>query len=136
MQGVARTSSYTAALRRALAAVDPAQVDAAAVALAYGYTRQLDNAAVAARYLQPLKELRQAVAAAEHGAEALVKIETALSVHSVHSDLGPKLLATLDALGMTPKGRAAIIGKGAPTREPAASPLDELRARRAARAAG
>lgn len=44
--------------------------------------------------------------------------------------LGPLLLATLGALGMTPAGRTAILGKGAPTREPPASPLDELRQRR------
>lgn len=44
---------------------------------------------------------------------------------------GPQLLAVLDALLMTPKARAAAM-KGAKN-ERNASPLDELRARRAAR---
>lgn len=49
--------------------------------------------------------------------------------------VGPLLLATLDALLMTPKARAAVL-KGA-THEPAqSSPLDQLAARRAARNAG
>lgn len=46
------------------------------------------------------------------------------------TDAGPKLLAALTALQMTPAARAAAT-KGA---RPTASPLDELRARRAARA--
>lgn len=45
--------------------------------------------------------------------------------------LGPALLATLTALGMTPAARAAL-AKG-DSGEPAASPLDELRTRRSAR---
>jgi len=46
--------------------------------------------------------------------------------------LGPPLLATLSALGMTPAARAALAKRGAD--DPAGNPLDELRARRAARA--
>ena len=45
--------------------------------------------------------------------------------------LGPPLLATLSALGLTPAARGD--GKGGTAGEPAANPLDELRARRAAR---
>lgn len=44
--------------------------------------------------------------------------------------LGPQLLTILDAMLMTPKARAAIV-KGA--KDERQSPLDELRARRAAR---
>jgi hypothetical protein len=47
--------------------------------------------------------------------------------------LGPQLLAVLESLGMTRRARAALV-KGAMIREPAASPLDELRQRRRARA--
>ena len=47
--------------------------------------------------------------------------------------VGPLLLACLTTLAMTPAGRAAIIGKGEQRGQPTASPLDELRARRAAR---
>jgi hypothetical protein len=46
------------------------------------------------------------------------------------AELGPKLLAALTALGMTPAARkAAVPEKSAPTK----SPLDELRKRRAER---
>lgn len=47
--------------------------------------------------------------------------------------LGPKLLATLDSLLLTPRARAAALRKGAPDDPNARSPLDELRARRARR---
>ncbi len=47
-------------------------------------------------------------------------------------ELGPKLLAALEALGMSPRARSAAM-KGAPG-GPASSPLDELRQRRAGRA--
>lgn len=51
--------------------------------------------------------------------------------------LGPLLLAALTALGMTPAGRAAVMGKGGDRRDGApVSKADELRARRAARGAG
>lgn len=49
------------------------------------------------------------------------------------AELGPKLLAALAALQMTPAARSAAV-KGA-TSAPKSSPLDELRARRAARQA-
>lgn len=45
---------------------------------------------------------------------------------------GPPLLAALEALGMTPRARANM--KGVTSDGPVANPLDELRARRAARA--
>jgi hypothetical protein len=44
---------------------------------------------------------------------------------------GPPLLVVLEALGMTPKARAAV--KGGTSASPSASPLDELRARRVRR---
>lgn len=44
---------------------------------------------------------------------------------------GPKLLACLDSLLLTPKARRAITKD--PKRDPADSPLDELKRRRAAR---
>ncbi len=49
-------------------------------------------------------------------------------------ELGPKLLAVLEALGMTPRARAAAtkVPPGGVVR----NPLDEMKARRAARAAG
>ena len=47
------------------------------------------------------------------------------------SKLGPALLSCLAALGMTPAARAALVKGG--TGASVASPLDELKARRAAR---
>lgn len=48
--------------------------------------------------------------------------------------VGPELLRTLTALGMTPAGRAAVVGKGVGNADTTpASPLDELRERRRAR---
>jgi hypothetical protein len=51
--------------------------------------------------------------------------------HELLGELGPKLLVCLDALLLTPKARAAV--KAVTNAGPTASPLDELRARRAAR---
>lgn len=48
------------------------------------------------------------------------------------AELGPKLLAALTALQMTPAARKAALKADPP---PARSPLDELRARRASREA-
>jgi hypothetical protein len=134
---VARLPTLTSALRHALKSVEVAPADAAAVRLAYGYAQLLDRGAIAAQYVKPLREVRSALAHADDAAAALehlAKLEIALSAHTTASDLGPKLLAVLESLAMTPRARVAVIGKGAPTREPAASPLDELRRRRRARA--
>jgi hypothetical protein len=49
------------------------------------------------------------------------------------AELGPKLLACLVQLGMTPAARKNVVGDK-PAKKPA-NPLDELRARRAARTA-
>ena len=48
--------------------------------------------------------------------------------------LGPALLASLEALGMTPRARRSLV-KGATSGGPA-SPLDEIRAKHRSRAAG
>ena len=51
------------------------------------------------------------------------------------AELGPKLLACLKELGMTPAARKALVAD-APAPEKPRSKLDELHARRAARASG
>ena len=51
------------------------------------------------------------------------------------AELGPKLLAALTALGLTPAARKGIVGDKTPE-APKRSPLDELRAKRAERGAG
>jgi hypothetical protein len=126
------TRAVAAALRQA----KPEKLDAGAVQLAREYAALIDNAAVAAKYRAPLMAIRRAIDCAEEydnrdALEAFNKISDALAEHSVASDLGPKLLATLTSLGLTPAGRGA---KGGQNGAPAANPLDELKARRASRA--
>jgi len=49
---------------------------------------------------------------------------------------GPMLLATLEALLMTPRSRAALVKGANDDQRKTQSPLDELRSRRAARRTG
>jgi hypothetical protein len=130
--------SITRALSAALRAAEADKRDVGAVALAKQYAALIDDASVLAKYDKPLDGLRYAldvlgrmdplVGADAH--EDLKKIADALAAHSVASDLGPKLLATLTQLGMTPAGR----GVRGDARATVAKGLDELRARRASRA--
>lgn len=48
--------------------------------------------------------------------------------------MGPAYLACLESLGMTPRARAAMTGKGDPSSGTGTRALDQLRARRDARA--
>lgn len=114
-----RRIQQTPALTRALAAAKPAELDAATVALAKRYAELLDEAAAADKYRRPIEKVEQAVrmAAADMAppaAEALEnawsKLQSALAEHSVASDLGPKLLAALQQLGLTPASRASKSG--------------------------
>ena len=70
-----------------------------------------------------------AVRLAKHYAESLDAGADAIK-------MGPAYLACLESLGMTPRARAAISGKVAPPSEAGRRPLDELRAKRAARTNG
>jgi len=126
----------TRAVADALAEVPLLPRDAAAAHLARRYAALLDEPVPLARYEEPLRVLRALVAAQEDPAAArrhLAKVEDALAAHSVASDLGPKLLAALTALGCTPAGRHPKAGTGIPVVQ---GKLDELRARRARRAGG
>jgi hypothetical protein len=128
------------AVERALAARTAAAVDGRDVGaeqLALVYAGLIDAPAPAAKYTKPLALLRRACGAHDDpdAMDAYRAIRDALGAHSVASDLGPKLLAALDALGLTPKARAAG-GKGASGGQSRpADPLDELRAKRRARLA-
>lgn len=109
---------------------------APAAALALAYAEQIDEAThVTLGHAAALRMIEACVTAAVRsdpvayaGAQAaLDKIAAALSAVTVASDLGPKLLAALDALLITPKARAATgkaIGDAAPT-----NPLQQLRDR-------
>jgi hypothetical protein len=115
--------------------------DAAAERVALGYAELIDAAAPAARYRKALAVISRALSGASLEAddpyEAFQAVATALAEHTVTSDLGPKLLSTLDALGLTTKARGTGTDeRGAGGAAKPANPLDELRARRARRTAG
>jgi hypothetical protein len=133
---VTARAPMTRAVAAALREAKPEKLDAGAVQLARKYAGLIDNAAVAAKYRKPLEAVRSALLGAhtleaEDAIDSFNKIADALAEHSVASDLGPKLLATLTSLGLTPAGRGA---KGGQNGVPVANPLDELKARRASRA--
>jgi hypothetical protein len=122
--------------------------DKGAVALARRYAALIDAAAPSAVYAEHLRGLEAALDPEMDGRTArhFQRIAEALAAHSVASDLGPKLLAVLNALGMTAAGRATAKAPPAPAATPATAispapevpvdPLAELRARAAARRGG
>lgn len=134
------------ALGTALAAIPEAakdKRDEAALQLARRYAALIDNAApgkVYARHLRALREM-QATMRVENievfgidTDKAIEEIEVALAAHTVASDLGPKLLAALTALGLTPVARGvAAEGKG---QGGGTTATDQLRAKREQRARG
>mgnify|MGYP000921120774 CR=1 FL=1 len=98
-----RSPSIVHALTRSLRAAPPGPGDAATVALARRYAQTIEDA---------------------YGEDGELDVLT---------DLGPKLLAVLDALGLTPKARAVkrAPGEGGGDDRPAAvRTLEELRAAR------
>lgn len=116
------------ALDEALANLTIEDRDRAAVQLAKHYATLIDESAPASKYREPLLLISQALPRDEPIELAFRKITDALSAHSVMSDLGPKLLAVLNALGMTPAGRKAKIADDGVQRPK--GPTDELRERR------
>lgn len=119
--------------------------DAGTVALARRYAMLIDDAAPAAKYREPLAHLAHALkllgmlgvddgGTVDRAEKALAKVSDALAAHSVASDLGPKLLAALAALGLTPAARGASAKGGDHGGPAAAAPESEFeRARREAR---
>jgi hypothetical protein len=123
------------AVASALKAARLGPVDAAAVELVRRYAQLLDAAVPLAKYREHLRVLRAAVADDPAAAAAYAKVADALAEHSVASDLGPKLLAALSALGLTVAGRGSKLqGGGSGDGGAGGDTLDELRARRARRA--
>jgi hypothetical protein len=113
--------------------------DAAAERLAAHYAELIDEAAPAAKYRKGLTLLARAVRLYQGEdafdiQEALETITIALGEHSVTSDLGPKLLAALTSLGLTTAGRGATKDGGGQRAEPS-NPIDEIKRKRAERAA-
>ncbi|MDG4790380.1 hypothetical protein O7626_40750 [Micromonospora sp. WMMD1102] len=124
------------ALAAALREAKPEKQDGGAVALAKRYAALIDDAVPLAKYEAPLRALRLAVTESSDpkAPDHMAKIEQALAAHSVASDLGPKLLAALTALGMTAAGRT--VKGGASGGNPVAAQLDEFTKRRARRRQG
>ena len=104
--------------------------DGAALALALTYAGLIDNAAPAGKYAAALRWLTTSDdVPATHERTILA----ALSAHSVASDLGPKLLAALEQLQLTPRARAAA-QKASTDDQPRTNPIDQLAGRRRGRA--
>lgn len=123
--------SLEAAVRAAVEAAPVRPQDAGAVALVYRYAALIDEATPTSVYARHVRNVARALDQADEDAvESMRKIEDALGAHSVASDLGPKLLAALTALGLTLAGRGAGGKVGGPGVGTGSAKLDELRARR------
>lgn len=131
----------TKALRASLRSLGAVGRDEAAAQLAKRYAALLDASAVPASYRRALDRLAK-LCTDPFDVQALARVAEALSAHTIASDLGPKYLACLAQLGLTPAARgtrAALPVAPEPAPEPDATPApegkaDELRQRRAARA--
>lgn len=93
----------------------------------------LAEAVVASLKAIPRKDVDAAAARLAHAYAAA--IDAADDKADALAALGPKLLAALDALGMTPKSRSAIVqGEVHDKPSPRAASISKLRARQEARA--
>lgn len=109
----ARPPSVTRALASATRAAQLGNGDAAALTLARHYAALIDRAEQLVRDADEL--LAGALAAGDDAlAERASKLRAEVDVRVVTSDVGPKLLAALAALKMTPAARAAVVAGGAP----------------------
>ena len=122
------------ACEASLAAAGLETRDNAAAALVRRYSALMDDAArLAAEADQLWAEIPPEDVTASR---RLAKLEIQVQSQNVTSDLGPKLLAALTALGCTLAGRGAK-GKDAPrAADPKRAAHDEIKARREARAHG
>lgn len=121
------------ALNAALRAQPPAATDAATVALAKRYALELDDSAVISTALaKTLRKLAKVEGTVELYDEIL-KLATRIEEVHVAALVGPKLLAALSELRMTPNSRAGVI-QGGGVANAGKSAIDELRDRRASRA--
>lgn len=93
-------------VRQAVGELDLRPEDVAVAALAVEYAETIDRAAV-------LAQLAADVPYDDDTAAMVSRLKQRVDAHAVMADVGPKLLAALDALGATPKARAAA-GRPAP----------------------
>lgn len=129
-----KTQSVLTALYESLRELEPGRLDAAAVALAKRYARELDDAAVVSASLT--KALRELEAVDVDLHDRFLTLATRIEESVVAASIGPKLLAALEQLQMTPRSRSTVVrGGGSGDGGGKRSALDELRDRRASRAA-
>ena len=131
------------ALRASLSGWSSSPRDGAAVQLAKRYAALLDASAIPSSYRAALDRMERLIRAGSFtkaDQDAFTKIREALSAHTVASDLGPKYLAALASLGMTPAARDSrselpLVVEPAPDPDPVPEgKADELRKRREQRA--
>ena len=120
-----RSPSITRALAGSLRDTTFMERDRGAVALARRYAFLIEDAAAVA------VELERVRPEDETTAQVLARLRARVDAMAVASDLGPKLLAALTSLGMTPAARAANTKGGTPdVGNPAGDALARLRATR------
>jgi hypothetical protein len=121
-------------VEQALSAVKIDPQDVGTAEIARHYARLIDEAAPAGRYSEALAWL-DGCDTNQRTEKFPQIIRDALAEHSVASDLGPKLLAALTSLGMTPAARKDVKGGGGDVGSlpsPLQAARDAARARRAA----
>lgn len=125
-----KSPSVLFALNAALREAKPSTLDSANVALAKLYAAELDNAAVISRSVaKALEKLRKTEIDPELHYE-LSQLAARIEEVHVAGLLGPKLLAALEQLHLTPKARAGVMQGGGAPPSASKSELDELRSRR------
>lgn len=122
-----RADDLVAAVEETLAAIPDRPEDAGARALARRYAAQIDAARAIAVELQAVPVDDDA------DARLVERLAKRVDAGAVLADLGPRLLAVLDALGATPRARAAAAPSagGGASPDNRTNPLDGLRARSA-----
>lgn len=149
LEGATKPTAIGPELAHSLAAAKLKPLDAASGALAVRYAELMDEAVAAQKYVSALRLIGECVSyrvddlaasptgqsAASQLSTAWDKISSALAEHSVASDLGPKLLAAMTALNLTPAARekgkpAAAEGEVVKLTNPLEASRDAARQRR------
>lgn len=102
--------------------------DGAALALARHYADLMDRAELLARVVVALWDPETGLPVGDMDArKQLAALSKLVEAQQVANDLGPKLLAALAALLLTPAARSTVKGGKADERDPAAAALTLLR---------
>lgn len=125
-----RTPSILTALQAALKASPPPACDAATVALAKRYALELDESAViSTAATKALRDLMQIDEVDDELFEKFERLAARIEETHVAGLIGPKLLAALEQLNLTPKARNAVLTPGGGDGgDGGSTPLGHLRA--------